>query len=125
MASDLLAGGSEKWSTAAKEEAGDAGGVGDGGVGNGGGCDGDRWSECLAMVRAEFGEEEYIKAGDSSADELATATQVLQPKSREVQGSYLPITREKPSIELVKITGEMKSFKAYDKLCIERHHIRI
>ncbi|KAG2692263.1 hypothetical protein I3843_08G044300 [Carya illinoinensis] len=57
-----------------------------------------------------------VKAGDSAPEELATATQV--------QGSYMPIVREKPSVELVKITEEMKSFKAYDKLRIERTNTR-
>ncbi|KAL3351422.1 hypothetical protein AABB24_019823 [Solanum stoloniferum] len=57
-----------------------------------------------------------VKAGDSGAEELANATQV--------QGSYLPIVREQPAIELVKVTDEMKSFKAYGKLRIERTNAR-
>ncbi|KAL3500114.1 hypothetical protein ACH5RR_039207 [Cinchona calisaya] len=57
-----------------------------------------------------------IKAGDSSPEELATATQV--------QGAYLPISREKHTMELVKVTQEMKSFKAYDKLRLERTNER-
>ncbi|XP_019199763.1 PREDICTED: 60S ribosomal protein L13-1-like [Ipomoea nil] len=57
-----------------------------------------------------------FKAGDSTAEELATATQV--------HGAYLPIGRDKPSVELVKITEEMKSFKAYDKLRLERTNER-
>ncbi|XP_022891773.1 60S ribosomal protein L13-1-like [Olea europaea var. sylvestris] len=57
-----------------------------------------------------------FKAGDSAPEELATATQV--------QGPYLPIVREKPTVELVKVTDEMKSFKAYDKLRIERTNKR-
>ncbi|KAK6129403.1 hypothetical protein DH2020_036855 [Rehmannia glutinosa] len=56
------------------------------------------------------------KAGDSTPEELATATQV--------SGPYLPIVREKPTVELVKVTGEMKSFKAYDKLRLERTNAR-
>ncbi|PIA58679.1 hypothetical protein AQUCO_00500552v1 [Aquilegia coerulea] len=52
------------------------------------------------------------RAGDSSPEELATATQV--------QGSYMPIVQEKPTFELVKPTAEMKAFKAYAKLRIER-----
>ncbi|XP_042496849.1 60S ribosomal protein L13-1-like [Macadamia integrifolia] len=59
-----------------------------------------------------------FKAGDSSPEELATATQV--------QDDYMPILREKPSTEVVKITDEMKSFNAYAKLRLERmnmHHI--
>uniref|UniRef100_A0A0V0HGF3 60S ribosomal protein L13 n=1 Tax=Solanum chacoense TaxID=4108 RepID=A0A0V0HGF3_SOLCH len=57
-----------------------------------------------------------VKAGDSSAEELANATQVQVP--------YLPIVREQPAIELVKVTDEMKSFKAYGKLRIERTNAR-
>ncbi|CAN4105187.1 unnamed protein product [Withania somnifera] len=57
-----------------------------------------------------------VKAGDSSAEELANATQV--------QGPYLPIVREQPAIELVKVTDEMKSFNAYGKLRIERTNAR-
>ncbi|XP_039048315.1 60S ribosomal protein L13-1-like [Hibiscus syriacus] len=57
-----------------------------------------------------------FKAGDSTAEELATATQV--------QGSYMPISCEKPSVELVKVTEGMKSFKAYNKLRIERMNER-
>uniref|UniRef100_A0A7N0VCC6 Uncharacterized protein n=1 Tax=Kalanchoe fedtschenkoi TaxID=63787 RepID=A0A7N0VCC6_KALFE len=48
-------------------------------------------------------------AGDSTPEELATATQV--------QGSFMPIVREKPAVELVKVTDEMKS---YSKLRLER-----
>ncbi|CAH9113089.1 unnamed protein product [Cuscuta europaea] len=59
-----------------------------------------------------------FKAGDSTPEELANATQV--------QGSILPIVREKPTVEFVKVTEEMKSFRAYDKLRRERvnkrHH---
>lgn len=58
----------------------------------------------------------FAQAGDSSVEELANATQV--------QGPYLPIVREQPTIELVKVTNEMKSFKAYDKLRIERTNAR-
>ncbi|XP_057800724.1 60S ribosomal protein L13-1 [Salvia miltiorrhiza] len=57
-----------------------------------------------------------VKAGDSSPEELATATQVTGP--------FLPIVREKPNVELVKITQDMKSFKAYDKLRLERTNAR-
>ena len=52
-----------------------------------------------------------MQAGDSAPEELASATQV--------QGPYLPIAREKPSVMLVKVTEEMKSFQAYDKLRLE------
>ncbi|KAF2319792.1 hypothetical protein GH714_018918 [Hevea brasiliensis] len=57
-----------------------------------------------------------FKAGDSAPEELATATQV--------QGQFMPIVREKPSVELVKVTEEMKTFKAYDKLRVERMNKR-
>ncbi|XP_058103883.1 large ribosomal subunit protein eL13z-like [Magnolia sinica] len=57
-----------------------------------------------------------FKAGDSTPEELATATQV--------QGPYMPVVREKPSIEFVKVTDEMKSFNAYAKLRIEQTNKR-
>ncbi|KAB2597190.1 hypothetical protein D8674_000110 [Pyrus ussuriensis x Pyrus communis] len=38
----------------------------------------------------------------------------------QLQGPYLPIAREKPIVELVKL----KSSKAYDKLCVERMNTR-
>jgi large subunit ribosomal protein L13e len=53
------------------------------------------------------------QAGDSTQEELANATQV--------QGDYMPIVRgEERSIEVVKVTNEMKEFKAYGKLRLER-----
>jgi len=57
-----------------------------------------------------------FKAGDSTPEELATATQL--------QGPYLPIVQEKPSMELVKVTEEMKSLRAFDKLRLERTNKR-
>lgn len=58
-----------------------------------------------------------LQAGDSTPEELATATQV--------QGEYMPITRgEKRSIELVKVTDEMKESGAYKKLRLERMNKR-
>ncbi|CAL8155486.1 unnamed protein product [Prunus armeniaca] len=57
-----------------------------------------------------------LKAGDSSPEELANATQI--------QGPYMPIVREKPTVELVKVTNDMKAFKAYDKLRVERMNER-
>ncbi|KAM7260066.1 hypothetical protein ACFE04_015807 [Oxalis oulophora] len=57
-----------------------------------------------------------LKAGDSTPEELANATQV--------QGSYMPISLEKPTVELVKVTPEMKAFKAYDKIRLERTNQR-
>lgn len=57
-----------------------------------------------------------FQAGDSTPEELASATQV--------QGSVLPIVREKPAAEFVKVTEEMKSFSAYSKLRVERTNKR-
>eukprot|EP00262_Sarcandra_glabra_P003489 TRINITY_DN14227_c0_g1_i1.p1 TRINITY_DN14227_c0_g1~~TRINITY_DN14227_c0_g1_i1.p1 ORF type:complete len:208 (+),score=46.13 TRINITY_DN14227_c0_g1_i1:214-837(+) len=57
-----------------------------------------------------------FKNGDSSAEELAAATQV--------QGQYMPVTLQKPLVELVKVTEEMKGFKAYQKLRVERMNMR-
>jgi large subunit ribosomal protein L13e len=58
-----------------------------------------------------------LQAGDSTPEELATATQV--------QGEYMPITRgEKRSIEVVKVTDEMKESGAYRKLRLERMNKR-
>ncbi|KAJ1390854.1 Ribosomal protein L13e [Sesbania bispinosa] len=57
-----------------------------------------------------------FKNGDSAPEELATATQV--------QGLYMPIVRERPSVEFTKVTDEMKSFKAYYKLRLERTNQR-
>ncbi|KAG1360604.1 putative 60S ribosomal protein L13-2 [Cocos nucifera] len=55
-------------------------------------------------------------AGDSAPEELTTTTQV--------QGPYMPIVHEKPTVELVKVTDEMKSFRAYAKLRVERMNQR-
>jgi len=57
-----------------------------------------------------------IQAGDSTPEELATATQV--------HGDYLAIQREQPTVDLVKVTDEMKSFNAYAKLRLERTNKR-
>ncbi|CAA7023395.1 unnamed protein product [Microthlaspi erraticum] len=57
-----------------------------------------------------------VKAGDSTAEELANATQV--------QGDYMPIVSEKAPMELVKLTADMKAFKAYDKIRLERTNKR-
>lgn len=57
-----------------------------------------------------------FQSGDSTLEELATATQI--------QGEYMVITREKPSVELVKVTDEMKSFSAYGKLRVEQMNKR-
>ena len=52
------------------------------------------------------------QAGDSAPEELVTATQV--------QGEYMPIVREKPTVDPIKVTEEMKSLRAYVKLRLER-----
>eukprot|EP00850_Spirogloea_muscicola_P006683 SM000032S12067 [mRNA] locus=s32:321813:323081:+ [translate_table: standard] len=57
------------------------------------------------------------KAGDSSAEELANATQLTTP--------VLHITKEKYVPEIVEITEEMRSFKAYQKLRIERVNAKL
>lgn len=57
-----------------------------------------------------------FKAGDSAPEELATATQV--------HGQYMPIVREAPTVELVEVTDDMKSFNAYNKLRLERTNER-
>jgi len=58
-----------------------------------------------------------LKAGDSNPEELATATQV--------QGMFMPITQGKPSVEIIKVTDDMKNFKAYNKLRVERMNKRL
>ncbi|KAG2242942.1 hypothetical protein Bca52824_095220 [Brassica carinata] len=55
-------------------------------------------------------------AGDSTPEELANAIQV--------QGDYMPVAREKVAMELVKVTANMKPFKAYDKIRLERTNKR-
>ena len=55
-----------------------------------------------------------FKAGDS--EQLATVAQV--------HGDFLPITGKKPSVELAKVTEEMKAFKAYAKIRLERMNKR-
>ncbi|KAJ7296706.1 hypothetical protein O6H91_02G134000 [Diphasiastrum complanatum] len=57
------------------------------------------------------------KAGDSSPEELESATQI--------QGPLLPIATKKPAIELVSLTDELKSAKAYSKLRLERMNARL
>ncbi|VVB17427.1 unnamed protein product [Arabis nemorensis] len=57
-----------------------------------------------------------VKAGDSTPEELSNATQV--------QGDYMPIVREKTAMELVKVTADMKAFRAYDKIRLERTNKR-
>ncbi|KAJ6813075.1 60S ribosomal protein L13-1-like isoform X1 [Iris pallida] len=56
-----------------------------------------------------------FKSGDSSAEELTSATQVQE---------YMPITWEKPAVSVVKVTEEMKAFRAYQKLRVERTNKR-
>jgi len=58
-----------------------------------------------------------VKAGDSTAEDLASATQL--------QGPVLPIAHPKPAAELVAITGEMKGVKAYSQLRLERMNARL
>ncbi|CAL9152401.1 unnamed protein product [Musa hybrid cultivar] len=53
---------------------------------------------------------------DSAPEELATATQV--------HGQYMAIVCEKPLVELVKVTGEMKSFRACAKR-MNKHEVGV
>lgn len=57
------------------------------------------------------------KAGDASAEELKTATQL--------KGTILPITRAKAALEKVTITSEMRSEAAYATLRLERMNKRM
>merc|ERR1712226_231862 len=56
------------------------------------------------------------KAFEASADEVKTAAQH--------KGALLPVTAEKPSVEVVKVTSDMKEAKAYAKLRLERMNQR-
>lgn len=47
---------------------------------------------------------------------MSTATQVT--------GDYMPIVRSPPTVEMVKVTDEMKKFSAYGKLRVERMNKR-
>eukprot|EP00245_Coleochaete_scutata_P006292 TRINITY_DN2060_c0_g1_i1.p1 TRINITY_DN2060_c0_g1~~TRINITY_DN2060_c0_g1_i1.p1 ORF type:complete len:208 (-),score=58.12 TRINITY_DN2060_c0_g1_i1:439-1062(-) len=58
-----------------------------------------------------------VKAGDSSAEELASATQLTGP--------VLPITKPVYVPEVTAITDEMKEAKAYSKLRLERMNERM
>lgn len=64
---------------------------------------------CFLIIRA-------FQAGDSAPKELAAVSQV--------HGEFLPIEGGKPSVELVKVTDEMKAFKAYAKIRVERMNQR-
>uniref|UniRef100_A0A7S0WUN4 60S ribosomal protein L13 n=1 Tax=Chlamydomonas leiostraca TaxID=1034604 RepID=A0A7S0WUN4_9CHLO len=57
------------------------------------------------------------KAFEASADAIKTADQK--------KGAILPITAEKPALELVKVTKDMKDVKAYGKLRVERMNARV
>jgi len=57
------------------------------------------------------------KAGDSSAEELSSVTQLA--------GSVLPIVKSRPTAEIVSITDEMKAQKGYYKLRQERMNERL
>merc|ERR1712151_232070 len=58
------------------------------------------------------------KKGDSTRDECATATQLGG-------ADVMPLTAEKPELEMVAVTDEMKSFGAYAKLRVERANARL
>ena len=58
--------------------------------------------------------------GDSAHEKLATTTQV--------QGRFMPVVQEKPTVELVRVPNEMKIFKAYSKLRVvwmNEHHVGV
>uniref|UniRef100_A0A7I4AL24 60S ribosomal protein L13 n=1 Tax=Physcomitrium patens TaxID=3218 RepID=A0A7I4AL24_PHYPA len=57
------------------------------------------------------------KAGDASAEELSSVTQVT--------GDVLPIVKSRPSAEIVSITDEMKAQMGYYKLRQERMNERL
>ena len=59
----------------------------------------------------------WLQAGDASPEELANAVQV--------QGPVLPIVREKPTVDIVTVTDELKANKAYSKLRLERMNERL
>ena len=54
---------------------------------------------------------------NASPEELMNAVQV--------QGPVLPIVREKPTVDIVTVTDELKANKAYSKLCLERMNERL
>eukprot|EP01025_Chloroclados_australasicus_P033149 TRINITY_DN33749_c3_g1_i1.p1 TRINITY_DN33749_c3_g1~~TRINITY_DN33749_c3_g1_i1.p1 ORF type:complete len:213 (-),score=19.29 TRINITY_DN33749_c3_g1_i1:288-926(-) len=56
------------------------------------------------------------KAGDSSPEECATATQF--------KGTIMPVVKETPTVEMVEVTEDMKNFWAYRKLRLERTNAR-
>ncbi|WZN65210.1 ribosomal protein L13 [Chloropicon roscoffensis] len=58
------------------------------------------------------------KKGDSSAAECATATQLGG-------ADVMPLSAEKPELEMVTVTAEMKGFNAYQKLRVERTNARL
>lgn len=57
------------------------------------------------------------KAFESSVEETKTVGQK--------KGRVLPITKEKPALETIKLTQELKDFKAYAKLRVERANVRL
>ncbi|KAI0529044.1 hypothetical protein KFK09_001589 [Dendrobium nobile] len=48
----------------------------------------------------------------------------LEGLHANVKGDYMPFVLDKPSVEMVKVTDEMKAFKAYGKLCVQRMNAR-
>ena len=57
------------------------------------------------------------KAGDASAEELKTATQL--------KGTVMPVTKPVAALEKVAITEEMRAEKAYATLRLERMNFRM
>lgn len=58
-----------------------------------------------------------VQAGDASAEELASVTQLT--------GAVIPIVKPRPTAEIVSITDEMKAQKGYYKLRQERMNERL
>lgn len=58
-----------------------------------------------------------VQAGDATAEELSSVTQLTRP--------VLPIVKPQPTAEIVSITDEMKSQKGYYKLRLERMNERL
>eukprot|EP00246_Nothoceros_aenigmaticus_P006603 TRINITY_DN195_c0_g3_i1.p1 TRINITY_DN195_c0_g3~~TRINITY_DN195_c0_g3_i1.p1 ORF type:complete len:207 (+),score=27.44 TRINITY_DN195_c0_g3_i1:73-693(+) len=58
-----------------------------------------------------------VRAGDSSAEELSSATQL--------RGAVLPIVKARPEIGLVAGDQEMRAASAYGKLRLERMNARL
>ena len=59
----------------------------------------------------------HVQAGDSSAEELAQATQLT--------GALMPAVRSVAPLEMVEVSAELQEARAYGKLRIERTNARL